>query len=81
MIIRTQDRKAIVTVNAIQIDDKSTIIGSKGKTTYLLGKYQTKARCFAILEEIENALCDSTYKMQVTGYPSKPTAVYRMPEK
>ena len=73
MIIRTQDRKSIVTVNAIQIDEKNTIIGSKGKTTYLLGKYQTKSRCFAILEEIEETL--SLFAN------TKAKEVYRMPEK
>lgn len=81
MIVRTQNRKAIVSVSSIEIDDNNNIIGTRGKTTYLLGKYQAKARCFAILEEIESALCDSTYKMQVDGFPSKPNAVYRMPEK
>lgn len=59
MWIRSQDLKALVNVQNIEMDGECEILGFGNAT--LLGKYSTKEKALKVLDEIQNAVENTNY--------------------
>lgn len=84
--IRSQDKKELVNIKQLLIDNDTIIKGFLNSGLYYeLGEYKTKERALEVLDEIQKLLMPiSEYKQEIDNltinYKNIDTAIYEMPK-